>query len=209
MKYENGALRISKTPGRHSHKNAIGWSDIFVRSAITSTFCNFFFVAQDEFFRYLPLGRNESRPVQVIIGRDIGYDPKHAAACSAADVEDKPALKKADHFAVARELAKIYKKNYGLNYQVGPLSLSPRVRCPDLPLQAVYPFCTGAVHSKVAVLVYLNMDGNKFIRVLITSCNAMKIDFEGDSNVCRSDSSLHASISDASCPQHHFVHIFL
>ncbi|KAK4703307.1 hypothetical protein P7C70_g2914, partial [Phenoliferia sp. Uapishka_3] len=164
MAYEKGALRLTRTTGRGANANAVTWSDIFVKDAIVAGVFFFFFVAGDEFYRFLPVGQNETRNAQIIMGRDIDYDPERSTACVSADVEDKPHLKKEDHLSVARELAKTYRETYGGNYV------------------AVYPFCTGAAHTKVAVIKYTDHADRNFLRVLITSCNAMSIDFVGGSN---------------------------
>ncbi|KAL8279844.1 hypothetical protein RQP46_007694 [Phenoliferia psychrophenolica] len=161
--YPNGAIRLTKTQGRNNNPNAIGWNGIFVRKAIEAMYCHFFFIGQDEFYRHLPLGLNE-RDAEIIIGRDIGYDPERPTAIERANVEDKTRLAKPSHFAVAHELAKIYRKSYGPNYK------------------AIYPFGASSAHSKLAAIKYNDMDGKGFLRVLITESNAMTIDWVGGSN---------------------------
>ncbi|KAM0754074.1 phospholipase D/nuclease [Meredithblackwellia eburnea MCA 4105] len=159
MRYQNGALRLTRTSGRASNRNAVGWKDIFEKDSIVGMFSNFFFIENDALFRHLPLGHG-SRKAEIIIGRDIRYDDQIVTAASSS----KTSFNQKEHQDLSRDLAKRYRFMHGPNYE------------------AIYPKATGPVHSKMAAIKYLDSTGDPFLRLLITSCNAMEIDFAGGSN---------------------------
>lgn len=57
LKFPNGALRITRTPGRSVGENTIRLDDLIDSSALTSAFVFAFFIAQDQFFKHFPFKR--------------------------------------------------------------------------------------------------------------------------------------------------------
>lgn len=57
----NGALRITRTPGRHGNKNCVNLGDLIHKHELVSACVYAFDVKRDELFRYLPLSSKSNR----------------------------------------------------------------------------------------------------------------------------------------------------
>lgn len=58
MRFEGGALRLTRTPGRQSNPNTVDFGEIFEREYLDRGFVSFSFTEEDAFFRLLPLGND-------------------------------------------------------------------------------------------------------------------------------------------------------
>lgn len=58
MAFPNGALRITRTPGRQNQKNCINLGDLIHKEHLVSACIYAFFIARDELFRHLPLSQS-------------------------------------------------------------------------------------------------------------------------------------------------------
>lgn len=66
MAFRNGALRITRTPGRRSAKNCVNLGDIIHKENLVSACIYAFYVSRDELYRHLPISRTSNRvPVGV------------------------------------------------------------------------------------------------------------------------------------------------
>lgn len=91
LSFPNGALRITRTPGRQKDKNCVNLGDVIHKKHLISACIFSFFIAKDELFRYLPLsGSHNDVPVSImvlaglvtmlIVRLDLyrsGFQPKH------------------------------------------------------------------------------------------------------------------------------------
>lgn len=66
MAFPEGALRITRTPGRKNQKNCINLGDLIHKDHLVSACIYAFFIARNELFRHLPLS-NSSNDVPVSI----------------------------------------------------------------------------------------------------------------------------------------------
>ena len=58
MAYPNGAIRITRTPGRQNDKNCVNLADIIHKDYLVSACIYAFFIADEELLRYLPVSRS-------------------------------------------------------------------------------------------------------------------------------------------------------
>ncbi|KAH7346799.1 tyrosyl-DNA phosphodiesterase-domain-containing protein [Rhexocercosporidium sp. MPI-PUGE-AT-0058] len=156
--YPNGALRITRTPGRQSIKNCVNLKDVIQGKSLVSACAFSFFIGEEEFYDHFPLSHS-SNAVPIYVGRDVNMDPMTPEACRQAGVSFIGQSGKADKIAkktmpiIEPKLRDMYSTRLGINYH------------------AFYAWSSGSSHSKILVLVY-----PKFLRLVITSCNMMNID---------------------------------
>lgn len=157
--FPNGGIRITRTPGRENSKNCICLDDLILKQYLVSAFVFSFFIADEEFFPYLPLSHS-SNDVPIYIGRDANMDSTVQAACAQAGININGKITKKQLQDLAPRLKQINYKQYGKNFH------------------SFYAWSSGSSHSKILALVYPD-----FLRIVITSCNLMKIDTElGDNH---------------------------
>lgn len=77
MIFPNGAIRITRTPGRSRAKNCINLTDVIHKDSLVSACIFSFFIANEELFKHLPLSRS-SNAVPVMLVQVKG--PKLVAA---------------------------------------------------------------------------------------------------------------------------------
>lgn len=71
MKYANGAIRITRTPGRKHAKNCINLKDVIDKDHLESVCIYSFFIAEDEIYGHLPLSHSSGGiPVRA---RELDY----------------------------------------------------------------------------------------------------------------------------------------
>lgn len=58
MAFPNGALRITRTPGRRNAKNCVNLTDVIDKEQLVSACVFSFFIADEELFQHLPLSRS-------------------------------------------------------------------------------------------------------------------------------------------------------
>ncbi|KAJ7349815.1 tyrosyl-DNA phosphodiesterase-domain-containing protein [Mycena albidolilacea] len=155
MKYADGALRITRTPGRQNTRNTVSLDDLIEPKYLSAAMIYSYFIEPGYLFeRFLPLktGYHLYRPhVPIYIGRDLSMDG--VGQEFGGFTTTKPTT--AD-FENAVECAQAgYREMYGDNFH------------------PFYPKMTGGgcAHSKFMILVYPD-----FLRVAITSANLMKLD---------------------------------
>lgn len=153
LQFPQGALRITRTPGRTYARNTTSLSDLISKDHLIAGLCYAFFIAQDELFRHLPIGRYKKPNIPIYIGRDPNYDPYVALAVQdlKMTVKGKPNTKQYEQLKPI--LRQRYKEDYGSNYH------------------AFYGVAPGSAHSKLMALVY-----PAHLRIVISSCNWMDID---------------------------------
>lgn len=61
MAFRNGALRITRTPGRLGAKNCVNLGDIIQKDQLVSACIYAFYISRDELFRHLPISGNSAR----------------------------------------------------------------------------------------------------------------------------------------------------
>ncbi|KUI61481.1 Tyrosyl-DNA phosphodiesterase 1 [Cytospora mali] len=158
MAFPNGALRITRTPGRRNAKNCVNLADVIHKEHLVSACIYAFFIADEELFKHLPLSHTDGIPIY--IGRDANMDPVVAEVCRRNGVAMREKITKSQLQEIGPALDQFHKKAYGDKYH------------------AFYAWSSGSSHSKILVLVY-----PKFLRIVITSCNMMDIDTElGDNH---------------------------
>ncbi|CZT45978.1 uncharacterized protein RSE6_06344 [Rhynchosporium secalis] len=74
VNYPNGALRITRTPGRKNAKNCVNLKDEIQGKSLVSACAFSFFIGENEFYDHFPLSHS-SNAVPIYIGRDVnmGY----------------------------------------------------------------------------------------------------------------------------------------
>lgn len=60
MAFPNGAVRITRTPGRSRAKNCINLTDVIHKDSLKSACIFSFFIANEELFEHLPLSRTSN-----------------------------------------------------------------------------------------------------------------------------------------------------
>ncbi|KAJ7023575.1 tyrosyl-DNA phosphodiesterase-domain-containing protein [Mycena alexandri] len=155
MKFKDGALRMTRTPGRRlaNTPNTVSLPDLIHSDYLCAAFIFSFFMGNDELFQYLPFKTSERpRPwVDIYVGRDIAMD---GLGKEFAGLETKRPKSFEEFERVVKCAQKGYRKMYGENFH------------------AFYPFMrNGCAHTKMMVLVYPD-----FLRVVITSANLMTLD---------------------------------
>ncbi|RYP89309.1 hypothetical protein DL770_004461 [Monosporascus sp. CRB-9-2] len=157
--YPNGALRITRTPGRQNAGNCVNLPVLIHKDQLLSACVYAFYIADEELFRHLPLTQS-SDTVPIYIGRDPNLDPMIHEACNQAGIAIKGKVTNKQLASVNSSLGELYRALYGKNFH------------------AFYPWSSGSSHSKILLLVYPG-----FLRIVITSCNMMDIDTElGDNH---------------------------
>lgn len=58
IKYQNGALRITRTPGRQNAKNCVNLKDVIQGQHLVSACIFSFFITESELFQHLPLSHS-------------------------------------------------------------------------------------------------------------------------------------------------------
>lgn len=160
MKYPNGGIRLTRTPGRQNARNCVNLKDVIESpDCLISALIFSFFIADDEIFPYLPLSHS-SDAVPVYVGRDANMDSTVMAACAQNGIEVKGKISNKQLKELIPRLEQINHEQYGKNFH------------------SFYAWCSGSSHSKLLMLVYPD-----FLRVVITSCNMMLIDTDlGDNH---------------------------
>ncbi|KAL1882211.1 hypothetical protein Daus18300_000697 [Diaporthe australafricana] len=159
MAFPDGALRITRTPGRLRAKNCINLADVIHKDSLISACVFSFFIANDELFKHLPLSKT-SDAVPVYVGRDANMDPMTPEACRKSGNTFREKISKKQLQEIRPMLEQLHRRAYGSNYH------------------AFYAWSSGSSHSKILALVYPG-----FLRIVITSCNMMDIDTElGDNH---------------------------
>lgn len=74
--FRNGALRITRTPGRQNDKNCINLGDVIHKEHLVSACIFSFFIANDELFRHLPLSASSN---DVPVSEFVTYLPDDLA----------------------------------------------------------------------------------------------------------------------------------
>ncbi|KAJ7120179.1 tyrosyl-DNA phosphodiesterase-domain-containing protein [Mycena epipterygia] len=146
-KYQGGALRLTRTPGRN-HVNTVSLGDLIDPNGLSCAFVFSFFIENDYLFQHFPFktSANHREHCLVYMGRDISMDPVAVGRRpkSAADFND-----------VVEAAQREYSETYGRNF---------RAFYPRMP-------GSGCAHSKIMILLYPD-----FMRVVITSANLMQLD---------------------------------
>ncbi|RYP19327.1 hypothetical protein DL765_003409 [Monosporascus sp. GIB2] len=157
--YPNGAVRVTRTPGRQNTRNCINLPALIHKEQLVSACVYAFFIADEELFRHLPL-THSSDTVPIYIGRDPNMDPMIHEACNQAGIAIKGKVTNKQLASVNANLGELYRALYGMNFH------------------AFYAWSSGSSHSKILLLVYPG-----FLRIVITSCNMMDTDTElGDNH---------------------------
>ncbi|TVY42889.1 Tyrosyl-DNA phosphodiesterase [Lachnellula occidentalis] len=150
--YPNGALRITRTPGRGNTKNCVNLTDLIHAKHLISACIFSYFIGDNELYEHLPLSKS-SNAVPIYIGRDANQDPMVKEACSEVGISFDKSLSKKQLQSITSNLREMYRRMHGNNYH------------------AFYAWSSASSHSKILVLVYPG-----FLRIVITSCNMMNID---------------------------------
>lgn len=59
MKYPNGGLRITRTPGRRYAKNCVNLDDVIHEEHLESALAFSFFIGDEELFDHLPFSKSD------------------------------------------------------------------------------------------------------------------------------------------------------
>ncbi|TVY17826.1 Tyrosyl-DNA phosphodiesterase 1 [Lachnellula arida] len=157
--YPNGALRITRTPGRGNTKNCVNLTDVIHAKHLISACIFSFYIGDNELFTQrvqMNLVYSQLLPKQswlIITDPAIFVDPMVKEACSEAGIPFKDSLSKRQLQSITSNLRNLYSQKYGKNYH------------------AFYAWSSALSHSKILVLIYPG-----FLRIVITSCNMMNID---------------------------------
>lgn len=90
MAFPNGALRITRTPGRKDQKNCVNLGNLIHKDHLVSACIYAFYIARNELFRHLPLSKSSNDvPVSIRLADfptvwwlSRGWSPKTAQATS-------------------------------------------------------------------------------------------------------------------------------
>lgn len=74
MAFPNGAVRITRTPGRQSDKNCVNLGDLIQKDQLVSACVYSFFIAREEVFRHLPFSHSSDGVPVSGVGVDPGKD---------------------------------------------------------------------------------------------------------------------------------------
>ncbi|KAI3325346.1 phospholipase D/nuclease [Xylariaceae sp. AK1471] len=159
LAYPNGALRITRTPGRKRAKNCVNLADIIHKDRLVSACIYSFFIAEEELYPHLPLSHTSNKiPVSRCFTTIKTQLTRMLGILAGIKLQEKISRKQLD--SLRPTLQQLHSQKYGKN------------------LQTFYAFSPGSSHSKILLLVY-----PAFLRMVITSCNMMDIDTElGDNN---------------------------
>jgi hypothetical protein len=86
IKYPNGGLRITRTPGRKKSKNCVNLSDVIHKHDLVSACIFSFFIAEEELFPYLPLSHTSDA---VPVSLSFPYC-RHRPSCDADIYRSRP-----------------------------------------------------------------------------------------------------------------------
>ncbi|KAI0471415.1 tyrosyl-DNA phosphodiesterase I [Xylaria cf. heliscus] len=160
MSYANGAIRITRTPGRKHAKNCVNLRDIIHKDHLEAACVYCFFIAEDELYGHLPFS-HKSGKIPIYIGRDPNFDASNiqmASILAGFKYQEKISRKQLDPLRPI--LQQLHSKRYGQN------------------IHTFYAWASGSCHSKILLLVYPT-----FLRIAITSCNMIDMDTElGDNH---------------------------
>ncbi|GAA5990801.1 hypothetical protein JCM11641_005174 [Rhodosporidiobolus odoratus] len=167
-RYRNGALHITRTPGRAAINtpNCIELGEVLRKESMLGGFIGGFILEHDFLVPFLPVegsGPHSRRDVPLYISRDLDADPLRNLACLQAGVSiPVPSINKLTQKngeKVADPLCELYRHMLGPNWN------------------ASYPWTSGCAHSKFFLIRY-----EGFLLIGITSCNFMRIDTELSDN---------------------------
>ncbi|KAI0551530.1 tyrosyl-DNA phosphodiesterase I [Xylaria curta] len=153
MSYANGAIRITRTPGRRLAKNCVNLRDVIHKDHLEAACVYCFFIAEEEFYGHLPFAEKPGG-IPIYIGRDPNFDVstmRTASTMAGLKVQEKVTRKRLD--SLRPILQDLHRQKYGQN------------------MHTFYAWGPGSCHSKILLLVYPT-----FLRIVITSCNMMDID---------------------------------
>ncbi|KAI0427476.1 tyrosyl-DNA phosphodiesterase I [Xylaria sp. FL1042] len=160
MKYPNGAIRITRTPGRKHAKNCVNLQDIIHKDHLESACIYSFSIAEDELYEHFPFSHSLGG-IPIYIGRDPKFDVptvQEASILAGVEFQGKVSRKQLDSLRPA--LQQLHNQKYGQN------------------IHTFYAWGSRSCHSKILLLVYPT-----FLRIVITSCNMMSIDTDlGDNH---------------------------
>lgn len=60
MSYANGAIRITRTPGRAHAKNCVNLRDLILKDHLEAACVYSFFIAEEELYGYLPFRKSRA-----------------------------------------------------------------------------------------------------------------------------------------------------
>ncbi|KAK8867327.1 tyrosyl-DNA phosphodiesterase-domain-containing protein [Apiospora arundinis] len=169
MAYPDGGLRITRTPGRCKEKNCIGLGDIIDKDHLVSACLFAFYIAEEEFFPYLPISNGSTDAIPIYIGRDVNNDPLLESAASRASIS-------LGEGKVSKKTLEVLRPHLEALHQTTTTHPSPgrsgsNTTTTKNNLHPFYAWSTGSSHSKILLLVYPT-----FFRIVITSCNLMDTD---------------------------------
>ncbi|KAL2069907.1 hypothetical protein VTL71DRAFT_14586 [Oculimacula yallundae] len=190
LKYPNGALRITRTPGRRNAKNCINLKDVIQGKSLVSACAFSFFIGEEEFYSHFPLSHS-SDTVPIYIGRDVNMGnyadyflafvyqnlysiskdiKRHLLTSVTLDPMTPEACRQAGIPLIEQDgkPKKVIKKNMKI---IEPKLREMYAKRLGKNYHAFYAWSPGSSHSKILVLVYPD-----FLRLVITSCNMMDID---------------------------------
>ncbi|KAH8160158.1 hypothetical protein CIB48_g8086 [Xylaria polymorpha] len=160
MSYANGAIRITRTPGRAHAKNCVNLRDLILKDHLEAACVYSFFIAEEELYGYLPFSQKPGG-IPIYIGRDPSFDVstvQKASILAGVKFQEKTSRKQLD--SLRPILQQLHSQKYGQN------------------INTFYAWGPGSCHSKILLLVYPT-----FLRIVITSCNMMDGDTElGDNH---------------------------
>lgn len=148
--FKDGAVRITRTPGRINDPNSFFLGDVIRKEAVVSALLTSYLIAEPELFPFLPIagsGPHSRRKAPVFVIRDLGADHMRgiiALQDGAKTLTSK--VSKANHDAVSRRVAELYREEFGEN------------------LRVCHPWTSGIAHSKIVVVEY-----ERYLLVVITS----------------------------------------
>ncbi|KAK9897498.1 phospholipase D/nuclease [Cystobasidium minutum MCA 4210] len=162
--FKDGALRMTRTPGRAESNtpNCISMEELIDKDSLISCCVFAFFIGQSEFYRFPPMQPQAKIPMYV--GRDINLDPYAPQVMKALNekrgTNSKSKISSKQLDKLRAPMNDVYRQIYGENFH------------------PFFPRCQGCAHSKILLLIYPT-----YLRLVITSCNLMNIDLcEGDNH---------------------------
>ncbi|KAI1302878.1 tyrosyl-DNA phosphodiesterase I [Xylaria venustula] len=159
MKYANGAIRITRTPGRKNAKNCVNLGDVIHKDHLKSACIYSFFIAEEELYQHLPFSHSPGG-IPIYIGRDPNLDVSTLQeACMKVDIKFQEKVSRQQLDQLRPALQQLHSQRYGQN------------------IHTFYAWGRGSCHSKILLLVYPS-----FLRIVITSCNMMSIDTDMGDN---------------------------
>ncbi|KAI0205913.1 tyrosyl-DNA phosphodiesterase I [Astrocystis sublimbata] len=158
LSYGNGAIRITRTPGRADANNCVNLRDVIRTEHLEAACVYSFFIAEQELYSFLPFS-HQPGGIPIYIGRDSNYDAYKTKARAIAGLEHQEKISRKQLDSLRPLLQQLHVQRYGQN------------------IHTFYAWAPGSCHSNL-LLVY-----PAFLRIVITSCNMMDIDTElGDNH---------------------------